>query len=94
MSVDPRSRRVAVVADSLLEVRLGELREGGWGVMQLPPASLERDAARAWLELTAEQIAEYLRTGYEVVLLDDSTAESELAVALAAVGVGPLQSYR
>ena len=87
MTDDPRARRVAVVADSLLEEKLGELREDGWGVIQLPPAGLDPDTAHEWLALTAEQVAEYRRTGYEVRFVEDGAWRDELAAALAAVGV-------
>jgi len=83
---DPRSRRIAVVADSLLEARFDELRDGGWGVIQLPPAELDADTACEWLELAAEQIAEYERTGHEIVVLDDGTWAEELGEALEALG--------
>ena len=86
MNDDPRSRRVAVVADSLFEERLEELQRDGWGVIQLPPAGLDADTAREWLELTAEQVAEYVRTGYEVALVDDGTWVDELNRALARLG--------
>ncbi len=75
-----------MVADSLLETRLDELRDGGWGVVQLPPAELDAATARDWLELAAEQIAEYERTGHELVLLDDGTWAEELEQALGALG--------
>jgi hypothetical protein len=91
---DPRSRRIAVVADSLLEGRLDELRDQGWGAIQLPPADIDPETAGAWIELTAEQVAEYCRTGYEVVLLDDGTWGAELSAAIAALGVSPLPAYR
>lgn len=90
MSVDPRGRRVAVVADSLLEEKLDELREAGYGVIQLPPADLDPVTAREWLALTAEQVAEYRRTGYELELVADDAWTVELAGALAAVGVDDL----
>ena len=54
--------------------------------MQLPPAELDADTARDWLELAAEQIAEYERTGHELVLLDDGTWAAELERALAGLG--------
>jgi hypothetical protein len=90
VSEDPRSRRVAVVADALLGPRLEELRSEGFGVMQLPPASLDDATAAGWLELTAEQVAEYVRTGYEVVLVDDGRWGERLDAALAALGTAPL----
>ena len=90
MSVDPRSRRVAVVADSLLGEKLDELREAGYGVIQLPPAGLDEATAATWLELAAEQVAEYLRTGYDVVLVDDGSWRTAIDGALTALGAGPL----
>ena len=74
------------MADSLLEARFDELRDGGWGIVQLPPGELDADDARDWLELAAEQIAEYERTGYELVLLDDGTWAAELERVLAGLG--------
>ena len=73
MSADPRARRVAVVADSLLDELLPELRERGYGVIQLPPAELPAGVAAEWLEHVAEHVQEFVRTGYEVVLADDGT---------------------
>ncbi len=90
MSVDPRSRKVAVVADSLLGERMDELREAGYGVIQLPPAELDDGTALDWIELAAEQIAEYLRTDYEVVLVDDGRSRAAIDGALATLGAGPL----
>lgn len=88
--MDPRGGRVAVVADSLLESNLDDLRIGNWGVVQLPPTELDADAADAWLVLAAEQIAEYQRTGYELKLVDDGTWREPLAAALARLGAEPL----
>jgi hypothetical protein len=93
VSEDPRSGRVAVVADALLDDRLDELRNGGWGVIQLPPIDVDLETARGWLELAAEQIAEYRRTGYEVVLLDDGVWTTELAEAVGALRVEGLPAY-
>jgi hypothetical protein len=87
---DPRGGRVAVVADSLLESRMDELRSGNWGVIQLPPAGLDDDAAGEWLALAAEQVAEYQRTGYEVKLVDDGAWREALAAALTRLGAQPL----
>jgi hypothetical protein len=87
---DPRAGRVAVVADSLLESSMTELRTGNWGVIQLPPAELDDDAAGEWLALAAEQVAEYQRTGYELKLVDDGRWREPLAAALAQLGASPL----
>jgi hypothetical protein len=87
---DPRGRRVAVVADSRLEALLPELRAGGWGTIQLPPAGLEPEIAAAWLDQVAEHVAEFVRTGYEVVLAADGTTEQELQAKLGDLGVAAL----
>ena len=87
---DPRGRRIAVVADSLFADRLAGLERDGWGVIQLPPAGLDPDVEQDWLDLTAEQVAEYRRTGHEVVLVDDGTRRDALAAALARLGATPL----
>jgi hypothetical protein len=79
MSVDPRSRRVAVVADSRLDGLLDELQAAGYGVIQLPPAGLDRRTALAWLEQVAEHVAEFRRNDYEVVLAGDGLYSEELA---------------
>ncbi|MBA2476786.1 MAG: hypothetical protein H0V40_12635 [Actinobacteria bacterium] len=87
---DSRARKIAVVADGLLVQRLPQLRNDGYGVMQLPPASLDPDTASAWLEQTAEQIAEYRRNDYQVVLVDDGVWAAGLAGALERLGIEPL----
>jgi hypothetical protein len=81
---------VAVVAESLLESSLGELRAENWGVIQLPPAEIDAESAREWLALAAEQVAEYQRTGYELKLVDDGTWREPLAAALARLGARPI----
>jgi hypothetical protein len=90
---DPRSRRVAVVADSLLEPLLDELAGSGFGIIQLPPAGLDRATAAAWIEQTAEHVAEFRRNDYDVVLADDGLYGTDLAAALGALGVSPLPRY-
>jgi hypothetical protein len=93
MSSDPRSRRVAVVADSRLESLLPALREGGFGTIQLPPDGLEPAVRSAWLEQVAEHVAEFVRNDYEVVLAGDGVHDAALAEALAALGVAALPQY-
>jgi hypothetical protein len=93
MTADPRGRRVAVVADSLLAELLPELRSAGFGAIQLPPAGLEPEVAEAWLEQVAEHVAEFRRHDYEVVLADDGASERELTSRLAELGVEPLPPY-
>ncbi len=90
---DPRARRIAVVADSLLEPLLDELGGAGFGIIQLPPAGLEAETAAAWLEQTAEHVAEFRRNDYEVVLVDDGLHTAGLEHALAGLGVPPLPQY-
>jgi hypothetical protein len=93
VNADPRSRRIAVVADSLLDALLPRLHDDGFGTIQLPPADLEPEVTSAWLEQVAEHVAECVRNDYEVVLADDGSNEEELREALARLGVGPLPQY-
>jgi len=58
---------------------LDELREQGYGVIQLPPAGLDVETTAAWLEQVSEHVAEFQRTGYAVVLAGDGSYEEELA---------------
>ena len=90
---DPRARKVAVVSDSLFEPLLDELERDGFGIIQLPPAGLDGDTVAAWLEQTAEHVAEFRRNDYEIVLADDGLFTAELNQALAALGVPPLDQY-
>jgi hypothetical protein len=90
---DPRARRIAVVADSLLEPMLDELEREGFGVIQLPPAGLDAETIGAWLDQTAEHVAEFKRNGYEVVLADDGLYAPQLEQALATLRVAPLPQY-
>lgn len=94
MSGDPRGRKVAVVADARLEELLPELKAREYGTIQLPPAGLAPELRSEWLEQVAEHVAEFVRSGYEVVLAGDGTDEEELRARLAALGVdGTLAQY-
>ena len=90
---DPRSRRIAIVADSLFEQTLDELHNQGFGIVQLPPAELDAETTAAWLEQIAEHVAEFRRHDYEIVLVDDGVHTEALAAALAELGVPPLPQY-
>jgi hypothetical protein len=80
---DSRGRRVAVVADYLVNPGspfyaaigaapgpvLDVLAEDGWGLMQTPPHVLARDAARPAVATIAGDAVDYLRHGHVVVIL-------------------------
>jgi len=93
VSSDARSRRVAVVADGLLDSLLDELGAADYGIIQLPPAMLDEPTRDAWIEQVAEHVSEFVRNGYEVVLADDGSAAQALPAALAALDVAPLPPY-
>ena len=98
MEGDLRGFRVAVCADALVNPEPGGLdalavcERAGFGVMQLPATWYPDDVAAGWLEQVAEQLDEYLRRGYAVVLVTpagDPAARGQreaLAAALAAIG--------
>jgi hypothetical protein len=100
MEGDARGFRVAVCADVLVNPEPGGLdalevcERTGFGVMQLPATWYPDDVAAGWLEQVAEQLDEYLRHGYAVVLVtiagdaDAARQRSALADALAAIGHG------
>ena len=98
MEGDLRGFRVAVCADALVNPEPGGLdalevcERAGFGIMQLPATWYPEDVAAGWLEQVAEQLDEYLRRGYAVVLVmpvGDPAAAGQreaLAAALAAIG--------
>jgi hypothetical protein len=95
---DARGFRVAVCADALVNPEPGGLdalavcARAGFGVMQLPATWYPEEVAAGWLEQVAEQLDEYLRHGYAVVLVtragdaDGPRQRAALAAALAAIG--------
>jgi hypothetical protein len=95
---DARGFRVAVCADALVNPEPGGLdalevcRRTGFGVMQLPATWYPEDVTAGWLEQVAEQLDEYLRHGYAVVVVTragDAAGDAQrsaLGVALAAIG--------
>jgi hypothetical protein len=98
MEGDQRGFRVAICADALVNPEPGGLdalaicERADFGVMQLPATWYPDDVAAGWLDQVAEQLDEYLRRGYAVVLLlpaRDAAATRQrkaLAVALKAIG--------
>ena len=88
-----RPDRVAVIAEPELPGVLELLEEEGWGAIQLPPAGLDPETVAAWLEQTAEHVAEFRRNGYEIVLADDGLYTPQLEQALATLGIPPLPQY-
>jgi hypothetical protein len=74
MRGDLRSRRVAVVADSVVNPQAGgvdhltPLTEAGWGLVVLPPAGLPADTERAMIAAIADQVVTFLDDDYEVAL--------------------------
>jgi hypothetical protein len=97
---DLRGFRVAVCADALVNPEPGALdalavcERTGYGVMQMPAAWYPEDVAAGWLEQVAEQLDEYLRRGYAVVLVTSAgdaagaAQRDALGAALAKIGHG------
>jgi hypothetical protein len=95
---DLRGHRVAVCADALVNPAAGGLdalavcERTGFGVMQLPATWYPEEVAAGWLEQVAEQLDEYFRRGYAVVLVtaaSDAAGPAQrtaLAAALAKIG--------
>lgn len=74
---DPRSRRIAVVSEALLNAHLlgddedrrlmDALEAGGFGLIQLPPEDVPRHAAEAAIGYAVDQVQDYLKNSYEVL---------------------------
>jgi hypothetical protein len=92
MERDERSFRVALVAAELVNPApggldaLAVLERAGWGVMALPADWYPDDVAAPLLEQVAEQVDEFARHGYDVVLIG---ARAGLDAALAKLGREP-----
>jgi hypothetical protein len=77
MEGDERGFRVALVAAELVNPppggldALAVLEAEGWGIVQLPAAWYPDDVAAPLLEQVAEQVDEFARHGYDVVLVGD-----------------------
>jgi hypothetical protein len=89
MDGDERSFRVALVAAELVNPApggldaLAVLERNGWGVMALPAGWYPDDVAAPLLEQVAEQVDEFARHGYDVVVVG---ARAGLDEALARLG--------
>ena len=90
MERDERSYRIALTADRYVNPEpggldgLGVLAEAGWGVIQLPADDYPEAVADRILAEIAEQVQEFHRHGYELVVVGENES---LAGALAAMGV-------
>ena len=90
MERDERSYRIALTADRYVNPEpggldgLAVLAEAGWGVIQLPAEDYPAAVADRILAEVAEQVREFCRHGYQLVMVGES---SRLAGALATIGV-------
>jgi hypothetical protein len=72
---DARSYRVALIADEFVNPGpggldgLSVLDADGWGAILLPPDSSPSEVAAPMLDQIAEQVEEFIRNGYDVVLI-------------------------
>lgn len=91
MKRDERSFRIALMADRYVNPAPGDVdgvaaaAQTGWGVLQLPPDDYPDELINRLLFEVAEQVDEFSRHGYDLVLVGLSEG---LADALAAVGLG------
>jgi hypothetical protein len=90
MKRDERSFRVALMADRYVNAAPGgadgvaAATEAGWGVLQLPPDDYPAALVKLLLFEVAEQAEEFLRHGYDLVLIGSCAG---LAEALVGVGL-------
>ena len=89
-TTDPRSEKVAIVPEALFFELLPELRAADYGLMQLPPADLATEVAAEAVSQLAEQVVEYRRNDYEVVLAGTGAWCTELDAELERLGLEPL----
>ena len=90
MSGDPRSEKVAVVADALFASSLPALRQEGYGVMQLPPPASTPASRPNGCSRRRSRSQNTRRNGYQLVLVDDGSWGDRLDEALALLGTPPL----
>lgn len=91
-SNDRRSRRIALVADGVMNPSgngpdlMALLVAKDWGIIGLPPERLGRAAIAQWMAGVADQVAEFRRHGMTVVAVldpDETTVIGELERACA-----------
>jgi hypothetical protein len=84
---DARSFRVALIADEFVNPRhggvdgLSVLDAEGWGAILLPPDSCPSKVAAEILEHVAEQVDEFLRNGYDLVLIGSRSGVDDALTA-------------
>jgi hypothetical protein len=87
---DERSFRIALLADEYVNPPPGGVdglaaaAQAGWGVMQLPAPDYPAEIAARMLAEVAQQLEEFSRHGYDIVLVGERDG---LAAALKAVGL-------
>jgi len=94
---DARSFRVALISDEFVNPDAGGidgisvLDAEGWGAIQLPSESYSSEVTSALLANIAEQVEEFLRNDYDVVVIGHHTG---LDRALGARGISTVPSAR
>ena len=84
MHGDARSRRIAVVPDSVVNPppdsldHLATLAAQGWGVIALAPANACASAKAEWRAAILDQVVTFLDDGYEVVCVHGDDEEMRL----------------
>ncbi|MGH3118589.1 MAG: hypothetical protein ACRDQ2_16045 [Gaiellales bacterium] len=95
--MDVRGFRVALISDDLVNPGstgidgLSVLEAEGWGAVHLPPNAYPREISAPLLEHIAEQAEEFLRNGYDLVLIGHREGVQD---ALSAVGIPSLPMLR
>ena len=81
MRSDGRSRRIAVVADSVVNPpagapdQLAALADRGWGVIALCPPDVLPELRQAWRSAIVDQVVTFLNDGYQLALAGPVTEE-------------------
>jgi len=77
---DARSFKMAVVADYYVNPQsypklpktntvYEQLRDAGYGIIKMPPSSMVGKDLKEWIMTTVDQIQEYSKRGFQVLLL-------------------------